>query len=94
MGNDLFVLNGTTLAAIGGLLGALAGAIAFLTRQLLTAKDEQVKAAGAERDRYREERDYFRDQVKLRDRLVERASDTASEATMLAQRATLAATKE
>lgn len=39
-----FVLDGSTLAAIGAILGALTGAITFLFRQLITAKDAQIAA--------------------------------------------------
>jgi len=67
-----FVLNGSTLLGIGTVLGALSGAITFLFRKLVEAKDEEIKALQAENttlhdtvsrqaDMLRTERDYFRD---------------------------------
>lgn len=69
-----FVLDGSTLAAIGGVIGALAGAITFLFRQLIASKDAQIAALIAEmRDQravmmeqieaLKRDRDYFRDLV-------------------------------
>lgn len=60
-----FVLNTTTLAAIGGIMGVLTGAISFLTKALLDSKDKQIadlkaialhteETTGAERDYWRE----------------------------------------
>jgi hypothetical protein len=49
-----FVLNTTTLAAIGGIMGVLTGAISFLTRQLLKSKNDQIRALEKDRDFYRE----------------------------------------
>jgi NAD kinase len=40
--NEQFVLNLTTLAAIGGIMGVLTGAISFLTKALISSKDEQI----------------------------------------------------
>jgi hypothetical protein len=49
-----FILNTTTLAAIGGIMGVLTGAISFLTRQLLRSKNDQIKALEKDRDFYRD----------------------------------------
>lgn len=63
-----FVLNGSTLAAIGALLGALSGAITFLFKALMASKDAEIaaimeinKRLVLERDARASERDYFRD---------------------------------
>jgi hypothetical protein len=48
-----FVLNATTLAAIGGVMGVLTGAISFLTRSLLKSKNDQIKALTSDRDYWR-----------------------------------------
>lgn len=40
--DEQFVLNLTTLAAIGGIMGVLTGAISFLTKALISSKDEQI----------------------------------------------------
>jgi len=37
-----FILNGSTLLGVGAILGALSGAITFLFRALLAAKDSQI----------------------------------------------------
>ena len=67
-----FVLDGSTLAVIGALIGSLAGAITFLFRQLVAAKDSQIASLIAEIAAQRTEmigqiealkrdRDYFRE---------------------------------
>ena len=61
---EQFVLNLTTLAAIGGIMGVLTGAISFLTRSLLEAKDKQIadmKESTARTEKVlRRELDYWR----------------------------------
>jgi len=68
----VFTLSGSTLAAIGAVLGALSGAITFLFRQLVASKDAQIAALAREIEAQRtvmmaeihslkSERDYFRD---------------------------------
>jgi hypothetical protein len=42
--STIFELNATTLAAMGSLMGVLAGTIIYLFRQLLTAKDQRIRA--------------------------------------------------
>jgi hypothetical protein len=56
-----YVLDGTTLAAIGGILGALTGIISWLLRKLLRAKDEQITEAKAQTEKTEHDRDYWRD---------------------------------
>ncbi|HKA95280.1 MAG TPA: hypothetical protein VKD66_03355 [Streptosporangiaceae bacterium] len=68
----VFTLSGSTLAAIGAVLGALSGAITFLFRQLVASKDAQIASLKQEIEAQRgvmmaeihslkQERDYFRD---------------------------------
>jgi hypothetical protein len=38
-----FVLNLTTLAAIGGIMGVLTGAISYLSKALIESKDRQIE---------------------------------------------------
>jgi hypothetical protein len=62
-----FVLNATTLAAIGGIMGVLTGAISFLTKSLLESKDKQIEDL-KQINLHNEEtlvrdRDYWRDYV-------------------------------
>jgi hypothetical protein len=56
-----YVLDGTTLAAIGGILGALTGIISWLLRKLLRAKDEQITEARQQTEKTEHDRDYWRD---------------------------------
>jgi len=49
----MFELNGTTLASIGAVLGALVGALSFVFRQLIVAKDSQIFDLKSERDYWR-----------------------------------------
>jgi hypothetical protein len=60
-----FVLNTTTLAAIGGIMGVLTGAISFLCKALLDSKDHQIKdlktAVVHIEETYGADRDYWRD---------------------------------
>ena len=42
-----FVLDGSTLLTIGGVIGTLCGAIGFLFRSLISAKDQQIAAMAA-----------------------------------------------
>ena len=49
-----FVLNTTTLAAIGGIMGVLTGAISFLTKALLDSKEKQIAELQKDRDYYRD----------------------------------------
>ena len=56
-----YVLDGTTLAAIGGILGALTGIISWLLRKLLRAKDDQIAEARQQTEKTEHDRDYWRD---------------------------------
>jgi hypothetical protein len=62
-----FVLNATTLAAIGGMMGVLTGAISFLTRALLQSKDKQIEDLKRSNlhteEMIAKDRDYWRDHV-------------------------------
>jgi hypothetical protein len=40
--DEQFVLNLTTLAAIGGIMGVLTGAISYLSKALIESKDKQI----------------------------------------------------
>jgi len=51
----------TTLATIGGVLGALTGVISWLLRKLLRAKDEQIAEARTQTEHVEHDRDYWRD---------------------------------
>lgn len=51
----------TSLAALGGLLGALTGIISWLLRKLLRSKDEQVAEAKGQVEHMEHDRDYWRD---------------------------------
>jgi len=66
-----FVLDSSTLAVIGALIGSLAGAVGFLFRQLIASKDAQMAALFREMESQRAvmmaeiqalkaDRDYFR----------------------------------
>jgi len=50
----MFELNGTTLAGIGAVLGALVGALSFVFRQLIVAKDSQISDLKGDRDYWRD----------------------------------------
>jgi ABC-type lipoprotein release transport system permease subunit len=71
-----FVLDGATLAAIGAIIGTLAGAISFLFKQLISAKDAQISALIAD---MKDQRDTMMVQIEelkvernhFRDRLIE-----------------------
>lgn len=54
-------MSAQTLAAIGGLLGALTGIISWLLRKLLRSKDEQIETAKAQTEHVEHDRDYWRD---------------------------------
>lgn len=54
-------MDGTTLAGIGGVLGALTGIISWLLRKLLRAKDEQIAEARSQTEHVEHDRDYWRD---------------------------------
>lgn len=54
-------VDATSLAAIGGLLGALTGVISWLLRKLLKSKEEQVAEARAQTEHVEHDRDYWRD---------------------------------
>ena len=56
-----YVLDGTTLAAIGGILGALTGIICCLLRKLLRAKDDQIAEQKNQTEKAEHDRDYWRD---------------------------------
>ena len=54
-------MDGTTLAAIGGILGALTGIISWLLRKLLRAKDDQISEQKDQTEKAEHDRDYWRD---------------------------------
>ena len=58
---DLFILNATTLAVLGTIMGALAGALSFVTRALLKSKHDEIETLKDENAQLRTERDFFRD---------------------------------
>ncbi len=47
----LFQLNGQTLLTIGGIIGALVGAVTFLFKALLASKDSQIATLVASTER-------------------------------------------
>jgi hypothetical protein len=61
---DLFIATPATIAAIGGLVGALTGTITWLIRRLLKMKDEQLadlkKACAQAEEALVKDRDYWR----------------------------------
>lgn len=82
-----FALNAATLTVIGALIGSLAGAISFLFRQLVAAKDVHIAGVTREMEQQRavllaqiealkSDRDYFREMA-LRDRGLGRSDDDA-----------------
>lgn len=62
-----YVLSATSLAIIGGVIGVLTGAVSFLTRQLLKAKNNQIEelkqSALHTEDALQRDRDYWRNQA-------------------------------
>ena len=60
-----YVLSGHSIAAIGGVLGALTGIISWLLRKLLRSKDEQIEdiktQAAHTEETLTHDRDYWRD---------------------------------
>lgn len=58
---DLFILNTTTLAVLGTILGGVTGALSFMTRAVLRSKNETIVVLTDENEKLRTERDYFRD---------------------------------
>lgn len=54
-------MDGATLAAIGGILGALTGIISWLLRKLLRSKEEQIAEARTQTEHVEHDRDYWRD---------------------------------
>jgi len=56
-----YVMDGATLAAIGGILGALTGIISWLLRKLLRSKEEQIAEARTQTEHVEHDRDYWRD---------------------------------
>lgn len=57
----MFELNGSTLVGIGTVLGALAGAVSFLFKALITAKDEHIRELRQRIEAQAEDRDFWRD---------------------------------
>ena len=53
-GGEWVQINGTTLAALAAVLTSLTGAIGWLMKALLSAKDDQIKSLAEERDFYRD----------------------------------------
>ena len=76
----LFQLNGSTLAGIGAVLGALAGGISFLFKALITAKDEALIAKDVQIDNLTRDRDYWRDMAVRLMEPAERAIGIADDA--------------
>ena len=58
---ETYAVDGNTLAAIGGILGTLAGIITWLLKRLLRSKDEQIATAQTETLKTEHDRDYYRD---------------------------------
>jgi hypothetical protein len=60
-----YVVNADTLAAIGGIMGALTGIISWLMRRLLKTKDEQIEDLKSQLGHVEatigRDRDYYRD---------------------------------
>lgn len=65
MFDNTYILDTRVLLEIGGILGLLSGLVTFLLRQLIKAKDEQIKDLHEAQDRLRDtltaERDFWRD---------------------------------
>jgi hypothetical protein len=84
---ETFVLNLTTMAAIGGIMGILTGAISFLTKTLIASKDVQIESLKAEMLRREEQMqkdiDYYRDFTQY---LLEPAEQVVRDNTMMQQR--------
>lgn len=57
----MFELNGSTLAGIGAILGALSGAVTFLFKQVVQAKDAHIHDLTDRVANLAEDRDYWRD---------------------------------
>lgn len=60
---ETYAVDGTSLAAVGGILGALTGLITWLLRMLLRSKDQQIKAATEATEKMEHDRDYWRDRT-------------------------------
>jgi hypothetical protein len=60
---ETYAVDGTSLAAVGGILGALTGLITWLLRMLLRSKDQQIKKAQDETEHMEHDRDYWRDRT-------------------------------
>jgi Na+-translocating ferredoxin:NAD+ oxidoreductase RnfG subunit len=59
--DTIFQLNGSTLAGIGAIMGALSGGITFLFRLLIASKDQQLKDRDEQMDQLLADRNYWRD---------------------------------
>jgi len=59
-----FILNGSTMLGIGTILGALNGAIVWLTRQLLASKEAEIKRLEHQVELLSTDRDFLRDLTK------------------------------
>lgn len=72
-----FTLSGSTLAAIGTVLGALSGAITFLFKQLVASKDAQIRAQQEEIVRLHAARTQGEDRIRAewRERLRSESED-------------------
>ncbi|HET9540489.1 MAG TPA: hypothetical protein VFQ46_07810 [Candidatus Limnocylindria bacterium] len=61
MDDAVFELNGQTLIGIGAVLGALAGAVSFLFKALISSKDGELKIVKERLDDALDDRDFWRD---------------------------------
>lgn len=61
MNDAVFELNGQTLIGIGAVLGALAGAVSFLFKALISSKDNELKHVKDRLDDALDDRDFWRD---------------------------------
>jgi hypothetical protein len=87
----LFELNGTTLAALGGIMGVLAGAITYLMKHLLASKDQQIDDLAADRDYWRGFAMSMLGPAEKAASIAERASTSAVEVDLVARLAALEA---
>jgi hypothetical protein len=83
-----FVLNGTTLAAIGAMLGAMVTGMSVLFRALIASKDEQIRTKEEQNQLVSRDRDYWRDLSVSLMNANERAVSIAEDASRRVRRST------
>lgn len=85
-----FAINGTTMVAITAIVGAMAGAISFLFKLLLSSKDKQIDDLKTDNTELRNENIVLRDalmrQLDRSDRVTEVAEEATKTAGVLARR--------